>query len=260
MQQWNEVEMRSNEVCARPDDETPTPSGHRRIWTPDQRERSHPSWSCRVINTKTCGYQESHCSSSHNASGHFRRSKEGKSGQVYKLFSQNVVKISADVLSPVSDQYVTLCCLETEQSLSEWLNMLHCFLYKAVDVNLNSWIAPRCRSRTSGGTNNWTLIRFCSDLETFADRRRDQRWGFFLTCGIKKVISLPSCWSAWLQQWPTVRWFCSVLFWWLELEGKWTLLHEGNVTDRRQRTRTRTRVSAESTPKPVLSSFMANVQ
>ena len=50
-----------------------------------------------------------------------------------------------------------------------------------------------------------------SDPEPFSDSElRDD----FVTCGIKKVISLHSCWSAWLQQWSRADLqvlFCSVL-------------------------------------------------
>ena len=45
----------------------------------------------------------------------------------------------------------------------------------------------RCRSRTSGGINTWSLIRFCSDPEPFSDGRRDDFY-------------LHSCLSTWLQQ------------------------------------------------------------
>ena len=92
------------------------------------------------------------------------------------------------------------------------------------------------------------FIRFCSDpshLPTGGELSDD-----FLTSLIKKWIHLHSSWSAWLQQGSRadlhhrVFLLCTVDCW-LELEGKWTFLHECNVTERRQRTRTRTRVSAE---------------
>lgn len=47
------------------------------------------------------------------------------------------------------------------------------------------------RSRRPGGRNTWSLIRICSDPETFTDSSRAQRW--FITSGIKKWIYLPSC-------------------------------------------------------------------
>ena len=72
----------------------------------------------------------------------------------------------------------------------------------------------RCRSRPSGGINTWSLIRFCSD-----PTGRELR-DYFITSGINRVI-----YHFW------VFLFCKVDCW-LELEVKWTLLHECSVTER----------------------------
>ena len=71
----------------------------------------------------------------------------------------------------------------------------------------------------------------------WSDGSRAQR----LVCSLISLL-LISLTAAVIQSGPPG----SVLFCWLELEGNWTLLHEHNVTERRERTRTRTRVSAES--------------
>ena len=91
------------------------------------------------------------------------------------------------------------------------------------------------RSGASGGINS--LIRFCSDPETFTGRRTAQRkrWFLFTPAGQPDCSSDPE---------RTSR------FWsvdcWLELEGKWTLPHKHNITQSRERTRIRTRVSSWS--------------
>ena len=101
------------------------------------------------------------------------------------------------------------------------------------------------RARLARGINTQSHIRFSSNQEPYTNRRVE----IVLTLGIKKAIYFHSCCSAWLQQWSGGEPHCQVFLvcnvdCWLELDGKWTLLHECNITERRQRTRTWTRFSA----------------
>ena len=135
---------------------------------------------------------------------------------------------------------------EHARTTSKLLFLMLTILHK---ISVSCGGDSRCRSTHWAGINTCGHIRFCSDPKMFTDGRRAQ---------FKKVIYLHSCVSDCSRD-PEVTsivgCFCSITLtadcWlltadcWLELVGEWILLHERNVTERRQRPRTRTRVSAE---------------